>query len=368
MGFSLELMFDMKFDPILLKTMIGGASVLDMSHLRMQTRQQAKEFLLAYGYDIDNDSDSARLWSFHRRAVTYIETQLLTDGKKVPQDLAEAVLLKDLANLLLWASEAEPKERKQWACAILRVMHVLNHLSNDLFTAFSDEIQDQILHSYQDHIVNDENGRVTLGRVDEEERIQLEKFDIKPFKTSNSSITKLLAKPEEVAFGLMDKMGVRFVTRSVFDCFRVLRWLVRHNVVSYPHLIPDQSNNTLYPLNLFVEAIGEMESRKITAPDAIESYLQEKLAQTQDRASYREKLNVFTSRDYRFMKFIVRRLIRTRADSQGKPFMFYYPYEVQIMDLATFERNSIGPSSHAEYKARQRQRAYERVFRPEARS
>ena len=356
-------MIDMKFDPILLKTMIGGASVLDLPYLRMTSRPQAKEFMLAYGYDIDDDADSARLWSYHRRAVTYIETQLLRTGEKVPAELAEAILIKDLANLLLWAGQTESKEKQSWACAILRVMHVLNHLSNDLFTAFSDDIQEQILHQYQDVIVNDEAGRVTLGRLDDEERIRLEKFDIKPFKTSNSSITKLLAKPEEVAFGLLDKMGVRFVTGSVFDCFRVLRWLVRHNVVSYPHLIPDQSNNTLYPLNLFIEALQDLQAAAHVSPEMVENHLQGKLEKAQDRAAYREKINMFTSRDYRFMKFIVRRLIRTRSIGQDRPFTFYYPYEVQIMDLATYQRNSVGPSSHGEYKARQRQRAHERVFR-----
>src|SRR5689334_2875073 len=133
-----------EFDQDLFKTMLGGASVLSNTRLRLKSPEQAKEFLISYGYNVDDDGDAARLWSFHRRAVTYIETQLLLPGEKVPQELSEAVLVKDPTQLLLWASEPV-SARQRWACALLRVMHVLNHLSNDLFTAYSDDIQEQIL-------------------------------------------------------------------------------------------------------------------------------------------------------------------------------------------------------------------------------
>lgn len=359
---------DLDFDFEMLKTLVGGSSVISLPRLRLRTRDEVRDFLLAYGYDLNEDSDTARLWSFHRRAVTYIETQLLNSGERVPPEYGEAILVKDIANLFLWASmdEASGGARQRWCCAILRVMHVINHLTNDLFTVFSDDIQEQILRPYQDVITTDENGAIFLGKEGSSERIELAKFDIKPFKTSNSSITKLLAKPEEVAFSLLDKMGVRFVTHSVLDCFRVLRWLVRHHVISTPHLIPDQSNNTLYPLNLFEEVVAELKARPDMGPKEIDRLMQTKVKSDKDRASYREKINVFTSRDYRFMKFIVRRLIRARAHALDRPLMFFYPYEVQVMDELTFNRNSIGPSSHTEYKSRQKRTARERVFGAES--
>lgn len=352
------------FDPIMLRTLIGGSSVLDIPRLRLKNKEEAEQFLLAYGYDVHDESDSARLWSFHRRAVTYLQTQLLPPGETVPDELAEAVLVGDLTRLLLWASSEAPedRERQSWACAILRVMHVINHLSNDLFTAFSEDIQAQILKPYHDMVITDADGKVKLQRDGDPEVIPLEKFDIKPFKTSNSSITKLLAKPEEVAFSVLDKMGVRFVTGTVFDSFRVLHWLERNHVISYPHLIPDQSNNTLYPLNLFQEVMNELPDDREISGEEIDQLLKSRLENSMDRASYREKLNTFTDRNYRFMKFIVRRLIRAKTEAVGRPFMFFYPYEVQVMDRATFESNLQGPSSHAEYKARQRNRARERVF------
>lgn len=354
----------MEFDPLLLRTLVDGSSVLATPRLKIKTKAEAERFILAYGYNLEDEADVARLWSFHRRAVTYLQTQLLAPGESIPEQLSEAVLVGDICQLLLWASDTDQREseRQRWACAILRVMHVISHLSNDLFTIFSEDIQNQILKPYHEMVASDGDGRVRLVAGQGGEEIPLEKFDIKPFKTSNSSITKLLAKPEEVAFSILDKMGVRFVTRTVYDSFRVLLWLVKNNVISYPHLIPDQSNNTLYPLNLFLEVVNDLPADKTYSGEEIDKLLMEKLRVGSERAVYREKLNSFTDRNYRFMKFIVRRLIRAKTETLGRPFMFFYPYEVQIMDRPTFEANLKGPSSHSEYKARQRTRARERVF------
>jgi len=49
-------------------------------------------------------------------------------------------------------------------------------------------------------------------------------------------------------------------------------------------------------------------------------------------------------------------------DPDSKPFRFFYPFEVQIMDRGTFERQSQGPTAHEAYKERQKKAARERVF------
>ena len=140
-------------------------------------------------------------------------------------------------------------------------MHVVAHLQNDLFSFFSTEIQDEIFRSYRNFVQNDPERGMALVSSDEGDAIPLKKFDMKPFKDSNSSITKLLAKPEEVAFGLMDKIGVRFVTNRLFDVFRVMQFLVRNHVVSYPHVIPNQSNNTIFPVDLFLQVMEGLPRR-----------------------------------------------------------------------------------------------------------
>jgi len=344
---------------------LAGQTALDLKRHLFTDERLAEDFLRSYGYDLGIEEDRLRLWSLHRRAVTYLETQLLKSTEQIPQELKDETQLQSLRRLLTMAQDPSRPDRQRYACAIVRVMHVLAHLSNELFTSFSEEIQSQIFACYDSAVKVDPAGTLALYLPDGERCLELFQFDKKPFKTSNSAITKLLAKPEEVAFGLMDRLGVRFVTHTVFDCFRVLAFLVRSHVVSYPHLIPEQSNNTLYPLNLFSEVLKESSDAELEDSELMSQKLARKLELSQDRAAYREKLNVFTSRDYRFMKFIVRKLIRVQQPVADRALSFFYPYEVQIVDQKTFLRNSEGPSSHAEYKARQKARARLRVMGPD---
>jgi len=356
---------DVSFHQKTLEALVGGANTLDAEDLNISDLEEAYSFIRAYGFESDSESDMRDLWRYHRRAVTFIQTQLLEEGELFPESLSDPNQLRDLAYLLIYASTSDKREQsmQRWACATLKVMHVLVHLDNDLFTKYSHQIQDQILKPYQKEIYDDPTTGIFLGSPNDSKRIALKKYDVKPFKTSNSSITKLLAKPDEVAFSLLDKMGVRFVTKSLFDCFGVLRYLVNNNIVSIPHVIPDQSNNTLYPVNLLLEVCEGITKEQSLEAAELDHLLAEKLKRDGERAAYRKKLNQFSSRDYRFIKFITRKLIRIPGEDESeKSFSFFYPYEVQIVDYDTFLANLSGQANHDEYKIRQKRKARMRVL------
>lgn len=355
----------------MLDCVVGGVSVLDIERLNIQSVSEAREFVRAYGYDMDNAEDREQLWATHRRAVALIQEELLDQDESIPESLIDPAQLKELGNLLLIASSRRPEERElqRWACAILRVMHVYVHLRNDLFSAFRDEIQAQILKPLQDSILHDDMaGSTILGPTMTDGGVKLHKFEVKPFKTTASSVVKLLARPERVALTLLDKLGVRFVTRNVYDSFRVIRYLVDNHILSYPHIIPDQSNNTLYPVNLFMEVMEELKSRELRGESVTDEMIHEnlrlRLDEAAERARFHEKSNEFSGPEYRFIKFISRKLITVivGANETQRVFRFFYPFEVQIMDYETYIRNLTGPMAHDEYKNRQRKRARERVL------
>jgi uncharacterized protein (TIGR04562 family) len=349
---------------------VGGTSALDLPALNTQGHGEAREFVLSYGYDLDDPSDSVTLTILFRRALALIREELLVEGESIPDFFENPDRLGSLHNLLVLASRKDDSWEQKWACAILRVLHVFVHLRNDLFSAFRDEIQSQVLQPFQASIrierSNEGRETITLGPGDPSGEISLFKYETKPFKTTASSVVKLLAHKDRVALTLLDKLGVRFVTRNPFDSFRVVRYLLTEHLVSFPHIIPDQSNNTIYPLNLFLEAVGEWEARdeRPSATD-IQAELERRLQSARDKAQYLDKANEFSDPDYRFIKFITRKLItaeiKTRGESQM--FRFFYPFEVQIMDVETWEKNLAGgPMAHDVYKAKQRQRARLRVF------
>jgi uncharacterized protein (TIGR04562 family) len=348
------------FDANAVESMIGGLSALDIPHISVQSREEGRNFLLAYGYDLDKEEDAQKVWSYHRKAVTYVQGELLTENESIPSKLTDPSELGDITNLLIMAA-TRGNDLQRWACGILKVMHTFVHLENDLFAQYSSDIQDQILKPIMGHIHEDPVLGTTLGPALGLKSIVLKKFETKTFKTTTSSVTKLLAKSELVVFGLLDKVGVRIVTKHLFDVFRVLKYFLENNIVSFPHNIAEQSSNTLYPLNLFFETMESLSRDEEYSSDEIDRLLYKRMGENNERAVFLKKNNTFSSSDY---KFITRRLVRINVTVNDKPqvMTFFYPYEVQIVDYETHLKNMTGMASHEKYKERQMAQARVRIM------
>jgi uncharacterized protein (TIGR04562 family) len=338
-----------------LRTVLSGDSAIDLEHLEISSLNQANEFLKSYGYDITHPEDSEELWGVHRKSISLLREHLMDDNEKIPEELSDPALLGEIGNLLLVASSVSNLDNQKWACAILKVMHAYTHVKNDLFSQFSDTIQEQVLKRFKRHVVEDTATGVRLGAGDE--AIYLHKFDVKPFKRTSSSVIKLLSKKQAVAISLLDRLGIRFVTKNIFDSFLVINFLVKENIISFPNVMPEQSHNNLYPVNLFLDVARNLSQYN---RDNINEALFEKLKVNSETAEYRVKENHFSSENYRFMKFISRQLIEIELG--GKNIHFFFPFEVQIMDYETYIRNLSGAQAHEEYKKRQKLAARLRVF------
>lgn len=350
------------FNAQTLTSLVGGKSSLDLPKLNFRTENEATAFINSYGFDIEKPEQVEKLWYYHRRALVLLTEKLGFSADEIPIVFRDRKELLDLRRLLLWASSSHPaeKELQRWSCALLRVMHVFVHTENDLFSSFSEEIQKQILSPFQDCLYTDGSSGFTYLKSarDQGDSIALQGFEIKPFKTSSSTVIKLLAKPDAFAMSVLDKVGVRFVTKNLFDTFRVVRFLVEENLISFPHVMADQSSNTLYPPDLFIEVTQQMAREGV---DYTEEQMQEKfeqaLAAKKDQVQFVRKENFFSGEDYRFIKFISRRLVRVAGG-----LVFFYPYEVQIMDMASHQKILSGPSRHQAYKERQREAARKRIL------
>lgn len=359
------------FDPSVVQSVVGGQSAVDMPSLNLQSMAEADAFLKGYGFDAEKAEDLERLWYFHRRALVLMQEKLGFLEAEIPEILRDRKQLKDPRNILIYASHRDPgqKDLQRWSCAVLRCMHIFVHAESDLFSSFSEEIQKQILAPFQSAIYHDGLTGTTYlkgteGNAHETEPLALKRFESKPFKTSSSTVIKLLAKPDALAMSVFDKIGVRFVTGSMFDTFRVVRFLVEGNLISFPHIMPDQSTNTLYPVNLFLQACIELSPKANVLSEAeINQFFIEYLEKNKAHADFLRKENSFSGADYRFIKFIARKLIRIEAPGkEKKAFSFFYPYEVQIMDEESHHRILSGPSEHHAYKERQRAGARKRLF------
>lgn len=367
-----------QFDPFVLNSVVGGKSALDIPRLNIQSEAEAENFIKGYGFDLQSNHDRERLWYFHRRALVLIEEKLGFSPQEIPEVLRDRKKIEDLRKLLLWASLAHPategeRSLQKWSCSLLRVMHVFVHSENDLFSTFSEEIQKQILTPFQDCILHQGTTGVTYLKAPEPasgvpvaagtetEPLALVGFEVKPFKTSTSTVIKLLAKPDALAMSVFDKLGIRLITQSMFDNFRAVRFLVENNLVAFPHIIPDQSSNNLFPVDLFLETCQRLAREKNNlTPEQITGVFEKTLKENPDHEGFFRKDNSFSGADYRFIKFISRKLVQVKT--AGGVFSFFYPFEVQIMDKNSHEKILSGPSEHQAYKERQKLAARKRIF------
>ncbi len=359
-----------QFDPDVLQSLAGGLSAIDNPRLNLSTVESARAFIKSYGYDLNHEKDLNRIWYFHRRALVLLTEKLGFSENEIPEVLRDRKQLGDISQLLLFASSRRPQDKQlqRWSCAILRCMHVYIHSESDLFTSFTEEIQSQILSPFQKAIFHDGSSHRTFLKSSGGERspIELVGFEVKPFKASTSTVIKLLAKPDALAMKVFDKLGVRFITQSLFDSFQVIRFMVEENLINFAHIIPDQSSNNLYPVDVFLE-VCDWISRH--SPDAkgeeLSGIFEKALAQAGDKAKLFRKINEQSAENFRFIKFITRKLIHINLPGREN-FNFFYPFEIQIMDNKSHEMATSGPSEHEAYKERQRQTARRRVLPEES--
>lgn len=361
------------FDDSYLSSVAGGRSAIDISRLNIHSLAEAESFIKSYGFNIGDNNDLERLWDYYRRAFVLLTEKLKVELSDIPEIFHERKKLGDIRYLLIYASSRDPKDMQlqKWSCALLRCMHVYVHSEADLFSFFAEDIQKQILSAFESVVINDGAQHKTFLKSFHKEghpAIELNKFEMKAFKTSSSTVIKLLAKPDALAMRIFDKIGVRFVTHSIFDSFQVIRFLVEENIISFAHIMPDQSSNNIFPIHLFLQVCREFEERRQSDPnfkpsdEAVEQRLKEVLLSTsgEDLKLFRKE-NLYSSDNYRFIKFITRKLITIQPEGKEK-FSFFYPFEVQIVEKETYELAKSGPAEHIAYKERQREAAKARLF------
>ncbi len=377
----------------ILDVLIANSSPIDLTRLAVADAQDAHEFILNYGYDLNHPDDAEDLAKIKTEALDFIQTYFL-DGlgndAYAPLQIPDVIRKSGVVNLLILASKHPRSLVQRWACATLRVMHTLSHIVNDLSANFFTAIQEQILTPYyqQLQIVGDQ---IILGKASDF-HIPLVDFQVKAGKDRDSALLKLLHKRENVAADLFDRMGVRFVTRDRLDALLVLKFLREKHLVTFPNVKPSRSVNTLLNLEKFKQSFKQIFKRYEEGKMSLEE-LEQSLrddAQNRDTLTSRQIHHLFnrnphTSKQYRSIQFTVRHLVRVA--SPLAPFMeyvqedalpnrrlqrefktvrpyyrFFFPYEVQIVDAATHQNNLQGQASHETYKLRQLLTARQRVL------
>lgn len=393
-----------EFNVEVLDIIVGGTSAIDAGFgFSIQSHEQAEKYLRGYGFNFENPIEQAELSGHYHEALNFIRKNFLQpdnpEGLKldVPRRLLE---LTDVRDLFLMASHAFPGQTsdtsghqlRQWACSILKVMHTIAHIDQDIRTSTFSDVQKQIFDRFYKHIHRDSDDKLFLGEKAEDPfKVHLVAFETKPKKSRDSILVKLLHKPENVAEDIFDRVGVRFITQSKIDALRVVKYLKEHRIIMPPNIKPSRSRNTLINVQELKAKSAEMIAN-IESSDMDETTFVQTLEATAGETS-KDGKNAHTSEFYRAIQFTCRQLIKLKSPlydqiKEAKAFSkdktlpedlikalerieikylprevrFFYPFEIQVVDRQSAIENEKGKSAHSEYKKSQIQTAMTRVM------
>lgn len=379
----------------LLPVILDGISILDVPSLEVKTMEGATSFIQAYGYNPSDPKDIELIWKYVEDAVLFIEKTLQdAEYPKVPEHLRTRDAMKDVRRLILLASSKDNPDQL-WACAILRVAHVLIHLAHDPRLRYFAHAQNQILGRLDDHLyVDSSTGSIYLGKKEEGGGIKLLFFKKKDRKDREREIVKMLHKAESTVEVIYDRIGFRLVTETKFDAMRAVRLMINKNIISTPSVRPSRSRNWL----IDVEKLKTETERIITAIKKgankerfdISKYIRRMERRIALKRKHGSLLNPQTSEHYRAIQFTCRELVKipnplyqayslTKEQLEHVPGgsqifheiypqpvpsheYIFFPYEIQIMDVKSYADSIFGKSNHEEYRKKQLEVARNRVF------
>ncbi len=316
-----------------IRLVLKGNSIIDWNRAHFPNRAAVDRFLQLHLLDLSHTEDQRRLRFVHNEAVNYLEEHL---GITFPDDLREP---DDIRDIFVLASHTGGFRRRQiLACAILKLMHVINHME-------AAELRFQTPLS-EARILDLAERRIVAAA----DRMRCEGFPIVAFygsrKTRNSIITKLIAKKENTAATIFDKLRFRIVTEQQQHILPAISWLT-NNLFPFNYVIPGQSHNNLVNMGRMLQE---------PSYDAIRQLLQGQLRVEPPPTA---EDNPFSGASYRMINFIVDFPVRVNDEA---PIRYgamlgrtvFALVEFQVIDRETARSNEEGENAHQHYKNRQR--------------
>lgn len=325
-----------------IRLFLEGGSVIDWYRLHFDSEEKIRRFLSAQEIDLDDPADMQRVENVKAEAIDYLKRHF---DFPIPAAIAEM----DLVGLLKLASGKG--HRQLCACAILKVMQIIQHLESRELLFMLPTSDEEVFHLVERKVYRVVGEALRRGAP-------ILEF-IGGRKNKDSLYTKLLSKPDVTAAQIYDKLRFRVVTEKREDILRVLNYL-QNEVVPFNFTVPGQSTNSLLSLEAFCEAQPHLA--------ALYQELQALEPDNEDDAEDLKE-NAYSARDYRVVHFVVDMPVRlpesilVNAPAQALPLgrVIFVQTEFQILDSKTARMNQRGAANHAAYKARQHEAVARRL-------
>ncbi len=328
------------------RILLRGGSVVDWHHLDLRDHDEVDRFLRVNELDPAREGDMARLESLRGEAVDYL---IRNFNFRIPDDVAHRVPARDL---FLIASRRT--KRQVYACIVLKVMHIIHHLSGRELLFRLPISDDEVFHLVERKVV----------RIVEE--IRASGHPVVEFEWSrkprDSLVTKLLAKRSTLAANVYDKLRFRLVTRDQADLMPMLIELT-HRLIPFNYVVPGESINDIIPFRKTIEQSATMSK--------LVGGLQGDIGLEERTEEHAFRMNEFSGPGYRIINFVADLPVRvdgflSRIADPGYTehgAIVFVLTEFQVLDLKTAHDNETGENSHDKYKERQHARVKARLLR-----
>lgn len=380
----------------------GKSSLEGVNYLSdLGTKDEVAHFLYGYGFDINDPVENAELFGIFQEAIQFIRRYFLIEGNPEGLDFRLPNFLFTITNVgdLFLAANGKSgvfkinTEEAIWASVVLKVMHTILHADKDLRYRYFSTVQQQIFDRFYKFLHRDPENNLYL-KNENGKLIKLVDFQTKAKKTRDSIIIKLLHKKENVAEELFDRIGVRIVTENKLDAMRVIRFLIRNNIITVNNIKPSRSQNTLINLSELRTKMFSIYKTAIREQWPEDVFYKNLNNLIDDCAPESKSGNKHSHDEYRAIHFTGRQLIKYKnpfmssfnevrkkalSDREhplaqallnidttpiSRDVRFFYPFEVQLADAESHSRNTQGEASHEEYKKSQVRSAMKRIFKP----
>ena len=323
------------------RLVLSGDSVIDWNRANFYSLDQVDAFFRLHHLDMSLLEDKRRVKSVFISSVTYLEEHL---GLRFPKELTEK---EDIREIFVLASTKRSFSRYQiLACVILKLMHVIYHLEVA-------ELRFQVPLS-EAALLDEASKQINLLS----QKMLQSGLPIISFygnrKAKNSIITKLLAKRENIAATVFDKLRYRIVMEEQEDLLLALVWLCRH-ALPFNYVIPSQSKNSILHFDDMIKNDDVSEIRDFLTSNGISAQIS---VEKKSDDPHSDLLNTFSGNSYKVINFIVDFPIRIdhlvdlpQRNHLGK--VVFVMVEFQVVDRITARNNEQGENAHLHYKNRQ---------------
>lgn len=348
-----------------LNAIANGVSAIDLGALALRNVHDARQFVREYGFDLDQPATAGTIRRAQQEAVAFIRSTFLTPAQAglIPPEVAQP---EEPLMLLVYASlrGQQVDARRMWSCAVLKVMHGIFYIDNNLKLRHFHAIRSQVFGAL-DEVIRQQDGQHYL--TDGALCLPLLHYDRKDNKGRNSILLKLLQKAAYLAADIYDHLGVRLVFGTRCECLLALQTLQRAHLLSVTNVDAGRTRNTLLDMDaaraVFCRHRAELEHSKGYPLELLRAMDRElaDIAQPQTRCD-----NPHSGVGFNSMQITARKMIHVQQldalPEQDYEVGFFFEYEIQLMDEASYQRSLSGPASHDAYKKRQVDTARSRVF------